>query len=103
MRGLEGVARVEPWTTSFDPGTTTLESPLELTREVDFAAFVFAQDDWTMDTPRAPTADPAPTPGQAPPRDNVVLRPAFSAEGSMPPRSRVGRTERRKFDEHDYH
>jgi hypothetical protein len=46
-RGLEEVAQVEPWTTSFNPGTTTLERLLELTREVDFAAFVFAQDDWT--------------------------------------------------------
>ena len=69
-RGLEDVARVEPWTTSFNPGTTTLERLLELTREVDFAAFVFAQDDWTSNTP-AP--DPAPTPGQASPRDNVVF------------------------------
>jgi hypothetical protein len=69
-RGLEDVARVEPWTTSFNPGTTTLERLLELTREVDFAAFVFAQDDWTMKS--APEA-PAPTPGQASPRDNVVF------------------------------
>src|SRR4051812_35944451 len=46
-RGLEDVARVEPWTTSFNPGTTTLERLLELAHEVDFAAFVFAQDDWT--------------------------------------------------------
>ena len=72
-RGLEGVARVEPWTTSFNPGTTTLERLLELTREVDFAAFVFAQDDWTTNTPTAAPADPAPTPGQASPRDNVVF------------------------------
>jgi len=42
-RGLEDIARVEPWTTVFNPGTTTLERLLELTREVDFAAFVFAQ------------------------------------------------------------
>lgn len=46
-RGLEDVAHVEPWTTSFNAGTTTLERLLELTRQVDFAAFVFAQDDWT--------------------------------------------------------
>src|SRR5688572_5074587 len=73
-RGLEDVARVEPWTTSFNPGTTTLERLLELTREVDFAAFVFAQDDWTANTPAAPPADaPEPTPGQASPRDNVVF------------------------------
>lgn len=69
-RGLEDIARVEPWTTTFNPGTNTLERLLELTREVDFAAFVFAQDDWTIKTP---TADPAATPGQASPRDNVVF------------------------------
>ena len=76
-RGLEDVAHVEPWTTSFNPGTTTLERLLELTREVDFAAFAFAQDDWTTtNTPAAATApatDPAPTPGHASPRDNVVF------------------------------
>ena len=69
-RGLEEVARVEPWTTSFNPGTSTLERLLELTREVDFAVFVFAQDDWTADT--AP-ASPASLSGQASPRDNVVF------------------------------
>jgi hypothetical protein len=40
--GLEDIAHVEPWTTSFNPGTTTLERLLELTPEVDFAAFLFA-------------------------------------------------------------
>jgi hypothetical protein len=69
-RGLEDVARVEPWTTSFNPGTSTLERLLELTREVDFAAFVFARDDWTAAGPPAP--DP-PATGQASPRDNVVF------------------------------
>ncbi|HEX5139123.1 MAG TPA: TIR domain-containing protein [Planctomycetota bacterium] len=69
-RGLEDVARVEPWMTSFNPGVTTLERLLELTREVDFAAFVFAHDDWTT---VSPAAEPAPTPGQASPRDNVVF------------------------------
>jgi hypothetical protein len=69
-RGLETVAHVEPWTTSFDPGTTTLQRLLDLTHEVDFAAFVFARDDWTTDSP--PTSD-APEPGQASPRDNVVF------------------------------
>src|SRR6185295_9111631 len=69
-RGLEDVAHVEPWMTSFDPGTTTLERLLELTREVDFAAFVFAQDDWT--TNGSPAAS-EPAPGQASPRDNVVF------------------------------
>ena len=69
-RGLEDVAHVEPWTTSFSPGTTTLERLLELTREVDFAAFVFARDDWT--TASAPASDPSES-GQASPRDNVVF------------------------------
>ena len=69
-RGLEDVAHVEPWTTSFNPGTTTLERLLELTREVDFAAFVFARDDWTAGS--APASDPAES-GQASPRDNVVF------------------------------
>ncbi|WP_246805497.1 hypothetical protein [Mesorhizobium mediterraneum] len=44
-RGLEDVAHVDPWTTSFNPGTTPLTRLLELTREVDFAAFVFARVD----------------------------------------------------------
>jgi hypothetical protein len=69
-RGLEDVAHVEPWTTSFNPGTTTLERLLELAREVDFAAFVFARDDWTTNSPPAP--DPSGS-GQASPRDNVVF------------------------------
>jgi hypothetical protein len=69
-RGLEDVADVEPWTTSFNPGTTTLERLLELTREVDFAAFVFASDDWTTNSP--PSSDPSGS-GQASPRDNVVF------------------------------
>jgi hypothetical protein len=67
-RGLEDVAHVEPWTASFNPGTTTLERLLELTREVDFAAFVFARDDWTSRS----STDPGET-GQASPRDNVVF------------------------------
>jgi hypothetical protein len=46
-RGLEDVAHVDPWTTSFSPGTTTLARLFELAHEVDFAAFVFARDDWT--------------------------------------------------------
>ena len=69
-RGLEDVAYVDPWTTSFNPGTTALERLLELTREVDFAAFVFAQDDWTADSPQT---SPQPGSGQASPRDNVVF------------------------------
>jgi hypothetical protein len=69
-RGLADVAHVVPWTTSFNPGTTTLERLLELTHEVDFAAFVFAQDDWTTNSPQA---SPQPGSGQASPRDNVVF------------------------------
>jgi hypothetical protein len=66
-RGLADVADVEPWTTVFNPGVSTLDRLVELTREVDFAAFVFAQDDWTSN----PTDDTAQ--GQASPRDNVVF------------------------------
>ena len=69
-RGLGDIARVEPWTTSFNPGTSTLERLLELTQEVDFAAFVFAQDDWTASSP---SSSSQPGPGQASPRDNVVF------------------------------
>jgi len=69
-RGLEDVAQVVPWTTSFNPGTTTLERLLELTREVDFAAFVFAQDDWTTVSSVSSTISES---GQASPRDNVVF------------------------------
>jgi predicted nucleotide-binding protein with TIR-like domain len=69
-RGLEDVAHVDPWTTSFNPGTTTLERLLELTREVDFAAFVFARDDWTTNSP--PASDQTGS-GEASPRDNVVF------------------------------
>lgn len=69
-RGLEDIAHVEPWTTVFNPGTTTLGRLVELASEVDFAAFVFAQDDWTTHSPAA--SDPTET-GQAAPRDNVVF------------------------------
>jgi hypothetical protein len=66
-RGLSEVCEVEPWTTVFNPGVSTLDRLVELTREVDFAAFVFAQDDWTS-SPSDTT-----TTGQASPRDNVVF------------------------------
>jgi hypothetical protein len=69
-RGLEDVARVEPWTTSFNPGTSTLERLLELAHEVDFAAFAFARDDWTTN---GTTAAPPTESSQASPRDNVVF------------------------------
>jgi hypothetical protein len=64
-RGLQDVADVEPWTTTFNPGRSTLDRLVELSHEVDFAAFVFAQDDWTMTD--------ASQSGQASPRDNVVF------------------------------
>jgi hypothetical protein len=69
-RGLEEVAHVDPWTTSFNPGTTTLERLVELAHEVDFAAFVFARDDWTTGSPPASSTTGS---GQASPRDNVVF------------------------------
>jgi hypothetical protein len=69
-RGLEDVAHVDPWTTSLNPGTTTLARLFELAHEVDFAAFVFARDDWTAaGLPESPPTDS----GQASPRDNVVF------------------------------
>ena len=64
-RGLEDVADVESWTTTFNPGRSTLDRLVELSQEVDFAAFVFAQDDWI-------TTDGSQS-GQASPRDNVVF------------------------------
>jgi len=64
-RGLQDIADVEPWTTTFNPGRSTLDRLVELSQEVDFAAFVFAQDDWT-------TTDASQS-GQASPRDNVVF------------------------------
>ena len=64
-RALGDVADVEPWMTTFNPGRNTLDRLVELSQEVDFAAFVFAQDDWTAtDTSQS---------GQASPRDNVVF------------------------------
>jgi hypothetical protein len=69
-RGLEDIAHVEPWTAVFNPGTTTLGRLLELTREVDFAAFVFARDDWTS---VGGTESSALESAQASPRDNVVF------------------------------
>src|SRR5207248_11668031 len=64
-RGLEDFADVEPWTTTFNPGRSTLDRLVELSQQVDFAAFVFAQDDWiTTETSKL---------GQASPRDNVAF------------------------------
>src|SRR5919201_529870 len=67
-RGLQDIAEVDPWTTVFNPGVSTLERLVELTREVDFAAFVFAQDDWTTKG-----ASPDAASGEGSPRDNVVF------------------------------
>jgi predicted nucleotide-binding protein len=64
-RGLADVADVEPWTATFNPGRSTLDRLVELSQEVDFAAFVFARDDWiTTDASQA---------GQPSPRDNVLF------------------------------
>src|SRR5215813_14746811 len=68
--GLDDVARVDPWTTSFNPGVTTLERLVELAHQVDFAAFLFAQDDWTAASASGAASEPS---GQASPRDNVVF------------------------------
>ena len=68
-RGLQDIADVEPWTSVFNPGVSTLDRLVELSREVDFAAFIFAQDDWTSKGAAAPDPDG----GQAAPRDNVVF------------------------------
>src|SRR5256714_13347167 len=67
-RGLQDIADVDPWTTVFNPGVSTLERLVEPTREGDFAAFVFAQDDWTTKG-----ASPEAAAGHASPRDNVVF------------------------------
>ena len=67
-RGLEDIADVDAWTNVFNPGVSTLDRLVELTRQVDFAVFVFGQDDWT-----SKGAAPDPDTGQAAPRDNVVF------------------------------
>jgi len=66
-RGLADVAEVIPWTGAFNPGVSTLDRLVELTGQVDFAAFVFALDDWTSNPSDAGAG------GQASPRDNVVF------------------------------
>lgn len=68
VRGLQDVAYVEPWTSVFQPGVSALDRLVELTREVDFAAFIFGQDDWTSTGSAS-----GPAGGQASPRDNVVF------------------------------
>jgi hypothetical protein len=73
-RGLDDIAVVVPWTTVFNPGRSTLDRLLELTREVDFAIFIFAKDDWTSADPGNPAqAGGSGGSGQASPRDNVVF------------------------------
>jgi len=67
--GLAGIADVEPWTTSFNPGVPTLERLIELTHEVDFAVFIFAQDDWTSTAVNSSDGGL----GEPSPRDNVVF------------------------------
>ena len=67
-RGLDEIADVDSWTNVFNPGVSTLDRLVELTRGVDFAVFVFGQDDWT-----SKGAAPDPGGGQAAPRDNVVF------------------------------
>jgi hypothetical protein len=67
-RGLRDIAEVDPWTSVFNPGVSTLDRLVELTRDVDFAAFVFAQDDWTTKG-----ASPDAASGEGSPRDNVVF------------------------------
>ena len=41
-RGLGDVADVEPWTTTFNPGRSTLDRLVELSQEVDFATSTWA-------------------------------------------------------------
>ena len=50
------------------PGCLGARPAVELTREVDFAVFVFAQDDWTTKG-----GSPETGVGEASPRDNVVF------------------------------
>src|SRR5881227_2376471 len=82
-RGLADVADVEPWTSTFNPGRSTLDRLVELSQEVDFAAFVFAQDDWT-------TTDASQTGqgGQRGVRGRAVRRRAWHPAHVHPPRER---------------
>ena len=67
LSGSRTSARSTRGRRSFNPGVSTLDRLVELTREVDFAAFVFAQDDWTT---KGVSPDAASR--KASPRDNVV-------------------------------
>lgn len=87
-QGLQDIADVDPWTTAFNPGVSTLERLVELTREVDFAALVFAQDDWTTKE-----VSPDAASGQASPRDNVVFEAGlFGVRSASAARSSSTRT-----------
>jgi hypothetical protein len=67
-RGLQEIAEIQPWTTAFTPGVSTLDRLVELSSQVDFAAFIFGLDDWT-----SKGTEPDRTVGQASPRDNVLF------------------------------
>jgi Predicted nucleotide-binding protein containing TIR-like domain len=67
-RGLQEIADIQPWTTAFTPGVSTLDRLVELSGRVDFAAFIFGLDDWT-----SRGTEPDGAAGQASPRDNVVF------------------------------
>ena len=79
-RGLSEVADVEPWTATFNPGRSTLDRLVELSQEVDFAAFVFAQDDWT-------TSDASQS-GQASPRGSERTMCSATCSSGAPSASR---------------
>ena len=64
-RGLADIADVEALDDHVQPMAVDPRPPSGASQEVDFAVFVFAQDDWT-------TTD-ASQPSQASPRDNVVF------------------------------
>jgi hypothetical protein len=70
-RGLDEVAHVEPWTTSFNPGTTTLGRLARADARSRLRGVRLRQDDWTTNSPAA--SSEATAPGQASPRDNVVF------------------------------
>src|SRR4051794_9430682 len=88
-RGLEDVAHVDPWTTSFNPGTTTLVRLFELAHEVDFAAFAFARDDWTA--ANLPASPPA---GQCRLRSRPFRWSPRNASNLHPPCERLEASER---------
>jgi CAP12/Pycsar effector protein, TIR domain len=90
-RGLEDVADVEPWTTTFNPGRSTLDRLVELSQEVDFAAFMFAQDDWDHDGCMPVRAGVAPR--QRGVRGRAVRRRTRHPAHVHPPRARFEATD----------